>query len=85
MRFTLSTPIYPDGTEVKAYPVSNWPGHVLFPSGAPKGDATDSQTVVDHSVTFSGLGDESYFAHAEVAGTDRYVRFKPYLPDLSGI
>jgi hypothetical protein len=67
---------FPDGAEVGAYPVSNWPAHKRdHPSGEPLGTASATETA-DNGVTFTGLDDGQYWAAAEVAdGEWRYIRF----------
>jgi hypothetical protein len=43
--------VYVDGVTLGAYPVSGWlPGQL--PAGAPKGSASDTDTLTDGSVTF---------------------------------
>lgn len=77
--FTLSTDRFPNGTTVTVYPLSNWPGHQIPPSGDPVGSSTTSGSVTGGSVTFTGLDDDTrYLAHGEVGGVDRYVNFSTY-------
>lgn len=74
--FTLANPaVFPDGTSVGAYPVSNWPTPGV-PSGAPLGSATNTQTMTAGTLSFTGLttGVE-YYAVGQVGGVYRYVRF----------
>lgn len=74
--FTLTdSPIFHEGTTVKAYPTTNWPTPGQ-PSGAPIGSASAEGTISGGSVTFSGLEKgKKYWAVAEVGGVYRYVKF----------
>jgi len=73
--FTLErAQVFPDGTTVKAYAVSNWPDG--NPSGAPRGASAAEGTVSGGVVTFSGLTQGvGYTATAEVSGVRRYIGF----------
>ena len=66
--FTLTRPdVFPEGTEVGAYPASNWPTPGI-PSGKPVGAATVTKKVEEGSAAFTGLtNDTAYWAVAEVA------------------
>lgn len=68
--------VFPAGTTVTAYPLSNWPQSQRPPSGVPVGTAAATGTVgTDGAVTFSGLANATdYVAYA--ASPDRYVRFQ---------
>lgn len=74
--------VFPVGTSVSAYPLSNWPQSQRPPSGAPVGSPAATGTVqADGTVAFSGLAaDTDYVAYA--ASPDRYVRF--HTPKDSG-
>lgn len=73
--FDLTSPRFPNGTEVGAYPKSNWPNEGE-PSGAPVGSAKESKTVTSDVAAFTALDDEvAYWAVAEVGGAYRYVSF----------
>lgn len=70
---------FPVGTNVSAYPVSNWTAATLPPSGAPVGSSAAGPTAVaaDGSLTFTGLRTKTdYVAYASVGGVHRYVRFR---------
>lgn len=73
--FTLQRPsVFPNGTVVSAYAVSNWPDGV--PAGAPRGSAAASGTVASDKVELTGLTENvAYTATAEVGGVRRYVGF----------
>jgi hypothetical protein len=79
--FTLTLPnVFPEETEVGAYPTSNWPTPNL-PSGAPIGVATSSKKVTSGALAFTGLTDNAeYYAVAEVNKSYRYVRFRVSSP-----
>lgn len=75
--FTLTAAqIFPNGTSVGAYPVTNWARPRDF-SGAPLGSATDTQTMTSSTLTFTGLtAATDYQAVADLGGGNyRYVRF----------
>jgi lysophospholipase L1-like esterase len=81
MRFTLPQPaVFPDGTTVGAYPVTNFPAVPAQPSGKPVGEAASEGKVEGDAITFTGLFvGQSYWAVGNV-GTEeapeyRYVRF----------
>lgn len=85
MSFLLKRPdLFPAGTNVSAYPESNWNPSQRPPSGAPAGAA--AQTVAADAsghVTFTTLTKgATYFAHASVGGVHRYVAFV-YESDIS--
>src|SRR5436190_21968269 len=73
---------FPEGTSVGAYPRSAWgPEGVI---GAPTGSATNTQTVTNGQLAFSGLADNTdYVAYAQVSGQDRYRRFSTREGQLS--
>jgi hypothetical protein len=77
MNFTLSSPaIYPSGTSVSAYPVSNWPGSYVRTDADPPGSATATATADGSGVAFTGLtADTRYMAFATVGGVRRYIEF----------
>lgn len=62
------------GTNVAAYPASNWPASALPPTGAPPGSSTDTDTVSSAGlVTFDGVTEGAdYYAYA----SSQYVHFK---------
>jgi hypothetical protein len=65
---------FPAGTEVSAYPRSNWPRRIKM-DASPVGDPVDTQTA-NGSLTFTGLEPRTrYVAHAEVGGEHRYMGF----------
>lgn len=67
---------YPNGTSVSAYPESNWPAGVVETDAAPLGAASDTQTMTNSTLTFTGLTKgERYVARAEIGGQDRYLAF----------
>jgi len=69
---------FPVGNTVNAYPASNWNHWQLPPTGNPVGSSAGSGVVAsDGSVTIAGLRAKTeYFAHTDVGGDDRYVRFR---------
>ena len=68
--------VYPKGTTVKAYPVTNWPTPSL-PSGTPIGSSKAEAEMGSEAATFTGLlPGTAYFAHAKVSEVNRYVRFE---------
>src|SRR5436190_3012462 len=73
---------FPEGTSVGAYPRSAWgPEGVI---GAPSGSATNTQTVTNGLLAFTGLADNTdYVAYAQVSGQDRYRRFSTREGQLS--
>lgn len=72
--FTLG-PRFPEGTTVKAYPVTNWPNSGQ-PSGAPIGASSAEAAVTGGAAAFTGLvAGTEYWAAAQVGGRYRYVRF----------
>jgi hypothetical protein len=76
---TLKSPsIFPPGTNVSAYPVSNWPAHVLQPSGAPVGSAAANGGPVavasDGTLAFPSLAVGTYWAVGQVGSTYRYAK-----------
>lgn len=74
--FTPSPSVFPEGTSVSAYPISNWPGRVVDQAAAPVGAAADTAPVTSGSVTLDGLTEGGeYVAYALVGGAHRYVRF----------
>lgn len=74
---TIRTHRLPDGTEVEAYPRTNWPGQRVKTDAAPLGSPEDSKTVTGNFVTFTGLDESAeYVAHAEIGGQHRYVGFR---------
>lgn len=79
--FTLERPsVFPNGTVVSAYAVSNWPDEQ--PSGAPRGAAAASGTVASDKVELTGLTENvAYTATAEVGGVRRYVAFVIAAPE----
>src|SRR5689334_5427709 len=69
--------IFPEGTEVAAYPSTNWTGGE-FPHGAPQGDPVTTATITDGAAEFTGLTAAlKHFAYADVGGEHRYVAFTP--------
>lgn len=84
--FTITNEaVFPVGTEVEAYPASNWPTPTP-PSGTPLGEAADAQTMESGSLTFEGLeSGVSYWAVAEVGGTHRYVAFLTAVPATGSV
>lgn len=74
-----STDVFPVGTNVSAYPRSNWTTGQLPISGAPVGSAAAGPVAVaaDGSLTFAGLRTKvDYVAHASVGGVNKYVGFR---------
>lgn len=70
---------FPAGTSVKAYPVSNWGGVPVNTAAAPPGSATDTQTMGNTGLTFTGLTAETdYVAYGVVNSIKRYVSFTPH-------
>lgn len=68
-------PQFPEGTSVKAYPLSNWNG-ADYSGAAPVGSEDATATVTAGVAAFTGLDpDTRYVAYAEVASQHRYVRF----------
>ena len=76
--FTLTRPeIFPNGTTVGAYPLTNWPVGLPVTPAAPLGSATNEQTVSAGSATFTGLTEGvSYVAYGLVGSAHRYIGFK---------
>lgn len=72
--FTFSSPgNFANGATLGAYPVSAWAG--LRPSGSPLGSPTNTQTVTNQSVTFTGLTAGVDYYAAVNSSTTNYVRF----------
>lgn len=68
--------LYPDGTSVSAYPVTNWKGGEPNLRLGPVGAASSTQTMSGGQLTFTGLVDGArYVAYALVSGKHTYVRF----------
>jgi hypothetical protein len=86
MDFSLTAPsLFPEGTTVGAYPMTNWAVNAESPSGEPPGAAADTQSMAGGGLTFTGLGGGEYWAAAEVGEEWRYVRFSTQTPvQLSG-
>jgi hypothetical protein len=72
--------VFPVGTTVYAYPLSNWTTGQRPPSGAPVGSSTTSAAVAANgSVTFTGLADDTwYVAYAQVSSAHRYVNVSTF-------
>lgn len=72
MATTFTTPVrasvYPEGTEVGAYPVSNWPGSNVRKDAAPIGSATNEQTVTNGELAFTGLTDNTSYVMYALSG-----------------
>lgn len=67
---------YPNGTSVGAYPLSQWPNNEVNTSAAPPGSATNSQTMTNGTLTFTGLTEGTrYAAYALVGSQHRYTSF----------
>ena len=76
--FTLSGgALLRPGTSVDVFPADNWNPHLRPPEGAPEGDPVGSGGKVgdEGTTSLSGLKPGEYYAHAEVDGEHRYVRF----------
>ena len=80
--FNLTDGLFPIGTSVAAYPVSNWTNGIIDTSAVPLGSATETQTVDAGTATTAPVGafvalaaSTSYVAYASVGGRKRYVRF----------
>jgi hypothetical protein len=68
-------PQFPNGTSVKAFPLSNWNG-ASYAGAAPVGSEDATATVTAGVAAFTGLdADTSYVAYAEVSSEHRYKRF----------
>lgn len=66
---------FAEGVTIGAYPASGWPAHILSPSGAPLGTATNTQVVTNQTVIFTGLADGVRYYAAQNTSTTRYVSF----------
>lgn len=73
-----STDRFPVGATVSAYPVANWPAHLVPPAGAPVGTAAASAVVgSDGKAVLTGLAPATqYVAYALVGAEHRYVSFR---------
>jgi hypothetical protein len=68
-------PDFPNGTSVKAYPLSNWNG-ASYTGAAPVGSEDATATVTAGVAAFTGLdADTSYVAYAQVSSEHRYKKF----------
>jgi hypothetical protein len=68
-------PEFPNGTSVKAYPLSNWNG-ASYTGAAPVGSEDATATVTAGVAAFTGLdADTRYVAYAQVSSEHRYKRF----------
>lgn len=67
---------FPEGTSVKAYPVSNWPSGIVDTSAAPVGTETETQTVTNGTAAFVALTDNTeYVAYAAPNSVKTYTFF----------
>lgn len=74
--FTLTSNRFPNGTSVKAYPITNWSQSSPDTSAAPVGTETDTQTMSGGTLTFTGLtAGQRYVAYALVNSQHTYVGF----------
>jgi hypothetical protein len=80
--FTLTKPeLFPDGTEVAAYPAKEQ----SLNGNGPVGTATSSGTIASGSVTFTDLTvEEPYFAYGLVGSEWRRVGFTPEANEVFG-
>lgn len=67
---------FPEGTSVKAYPVSNWPSGIVDTSAVPVGTETETQTVTGGVAAFVALTDNTeYVAYAAPGSVKTYTFF----------